>query len=219
MSFIRFHPLNYYHSTAAGLYFAGRRYPAVAAQPPVQKGWLLLVGTLLFGATNAEFAYENHMREQWKNEDVESVELLEKHKQEREARESSLSTAEKALLLAKENRFKFVVGSWFLSMVGSGAYIWARNPMQSFSQKLVQARMAAQVSTLGVLVATAGLSQIRIKGEEDRLKANKASNGDDDWKYIVAEEEEREKREEEQKNKQKSNAKPSNKSETQKKSD
>lgn len=163
------------------------------------------------------------MREQWKNEDVQSVELLEKHKQERADRESSLSTAEKALLLAKENRFKFVVGSWFLSMAGSGAYIWARNPMQSFSQKLVQARMAAQISTLGVLVATAGLSQIRIRGEEDRLRANKASNGDDDWRYIVAEEEQREKQEQEQKNKQKSTDKPadkpSDKSETQKKSD
>lgn len=184
------------HSTAAGLFFAGRRYPVVAAQPPVQKGWLMLVGTLLFGATNAEFAYEDHMREQWKNEDVESVEILEKHKQERASRESSLTTSETVLLAAKENRFKFIVGSWFASMVGSGAYIWARNPMQSFSQKLVQARMAAQVSTLGVLIATAGLSQIRVRGEENRVQQKQADSGGDDWKYIVAMEEQREKEEE-----------------------
>ncbi|TIA87777.1 hypothetical protein E3P99_02975 [Wallemia hederae] len=185
--------------TATGLFFAGKRYPIVARQPPVQKGWLILVGTLLFGATNAEFAYEDHMRAQWKNEDVESVEILEKHKQERANRASTLTTSEKVILAAKENRFKFVVGSWFASMVGSGAYIWARNPMQSFSQKLVQARMAAQVSTLGVLIATAGLSQIRVRGEEDRVKQKHASSGGDDWKYIVEEEEQREKLEEQEK--------------------
>ncbi|EOQ99311.1 hypothetical protein E3P89_03847 [Wallemia ichthyophaga] len=182
--------------SAAGLFLAGRRYPVIAAQPPVQKGWLMLVGTLLCGATNAEFAYEDHMRSQWKNEDVDSVEILEKHTQERARREAYLSTSERILLAAKENRFKFVVGSWFGSMIGSGAYIWGRNPTQTFSQKLVQARMAAQVSTLAVLIATASLSQIRVRGEEQLSQQKKADSGGDDWKYFVAEEEHREKEEE-----------------------
>lgn len=101
---------------------------------------------MLFGVTNAEFAYENHMRSQWEHENVNSLDLIKKEQADKVKYESDLTFTEKALIYGKENRFKFIVASWFASMAGSGAYIWARNPTQTFSQKLVQARMAAQIS-------------------------------------------------------------------------
>ena len=51
-------------------------------------------------------------------------------------------------------------------MVGSASFIFGRNPTQTFSQKLVQCRMVAQAATVGVVVASAGLSRFQFDDDE-----------------------------------------------------
>ncbi|GAA5963761.1 hypothetical protein JCM3765_006842 [Sporobolomyces pararoseus] len=74
----------------------------------------------------------------------------------REVRE--VGTKDALLNWAKQNRWSVVFGAWVASMAGSGAYI-AASPL-TFAQKLVQARMVAQGCTLGILLASAALTQI-----------------------------------------------------------
>jgi len=72
---------------------------------------------------------------------------------------SHLSTRDRSIEWAKENRWKLVFGGWTASMAGSFAYI-STTPM-TFPQKVVQARMVAQALTVCLLAASAGLSAIQ----------------------------------------------------------
>jgi len=74
-----------------------------------------------------------------------------------------------------------VFGSWLASMVGSAVFIFARNPTQTFSQKLVQCRMVAQGATVAVLIASAGLSRIQFD-DDAQLAQDKP---EDAWKQMI----------------------------------
>ncbi|KAF2733996.1 mitochondrial hypoxia responsive domain-containing protein [Polyplosphaeria fusca] len=63
------------------------------------------------------------------------------------------TTLQRATKWAEENRYPIIFGFWVLSMVGSFTMV-NRNRYLSSSQKLVQARMYAQGSTLAVLLAS-----------------------------------------------------------------
>lgn len=96
---------------------------------------------------------------------------------------------------------------WAASMLGSAAFIFGRNPQQwaaslswsesssnvmltisywyvirTFSQKLVQARMVAQGATVAVLIASAGLSQLKFKDDDD----DEQHHHDKQWQDIVS---------------------------------
>ncbi|KAL7003952.1 intercellular trafficking and secretion [Cystobasidiomycetes sp. EMM_F5] len=88
-----------------------------------------------------------------------------------------MSPKERLLGWAAQHRYQIVVGSWLATMVGAGAYIFAKNPTQTFSQKLVQGRMVAQGATVAVLIATAGLSQFQFEDENTRPQAS--------WKQSI----------------------------------
>lgn len=73
---------------------------------------------------------------------------------ERERRErAGRTTLQLAKKWAEDNRYPIIFGFWLTSMVGSFALV-NRNPYLTGSQKLVQARMYAQGSTLAVLLAS-----------------------------------------------------------------
>lgn len=73
---------------------------------------------------------------------------------ERERKErAGRTTLQLAKKWAGDNRYPIIFGFWLTSMVGSFALV-NRNPYLTGSQKLVQARMYAQGSTLAVLLAS-----------------------------------------------------------------
>ncbi|KAL8280924.1 hypothetical protein RQP46_006603 [Phenoliferia psychrophenolica] len=86
-------------------------------------------------------------------------------------RMEGMTTQRVLLEWAKEHRYGVVFSGWGASMIGTFAYI-AATPL-TFTQKLVQARMAAQGLTLVVLLASAGLSAMPAADgseSEDELK-------------------------------------------------
>ncbi|KIS67873.1 uncharacterized protein UMAG_03929 [Mycosarcoma maydis] len=94
---------------------------------------------------------------------------------------NSLSTRDKALTWAKENKFSVVAATWASSMVGIFAYIHTQ-PM-SFAQKLVQARVWAQGITLASLVGMAAITQIPSKGDSIIRQHKEAA--DHSWREFV----------------------------------
>ena len=69
---------------------------------------------------------------------------------------------------------------WAASMIGSASFIFARNPTQTFSQKLVQCRMVAQGATVAVLIASAGLSRFQFDDKEAE-----DDKPEEAWKQLV----------------------------------
>lgn len=90
-------------------------------------------------------------------------------------REHELTAGKTTLQLAKEwaeeNRYPIIFAFWLLSMGGSFAAV-NRNRYLSGAQKLVQARMYAQGSTLAVLLASFA------------FEANDANKGKGRWETI-----------------------------------
>lgn len=135
----------------------------------------------------------------------------------REQELQGMSFVDRAVALARREKYKIVGATWVASMIGSFALV-GRNPYLSGQQKLVQARVYAQGLTLAVLVASAGFEisdQKKGKGILDSSgkvgaaagaapsgKKNAASaggagggtpseEGGDLWKDMVAAEEQR----------------------------
>lgn len=161
-------------------------------------------GTFLgiISADNASrtFEAERNAERQW-------YENREKHIHDQEVQ--GLSFVDRAIALARQEKYKIIGATWVASMVGSFALV-GRNPYMSGSQKIVQARVYAQGLTLAVLVASAGFEisdQKKGRGIMDASKAaggkkaaagappagkeDKAEEGGDLWKDMVAAEEDR----------------------------
>lgn len=96
---------------------------------------------------------------------------LEREREREKALMASKTTLERAKDWAEENRYPIIFAFWVLSMGGSWVMV-NRNPYLSASQKLVQARMYAQGSTLAVLLASFA------------FEANDANKGKGRWETI-----------------------------------
>jgi len=161
-----------------GFWLASKRFPSVARMPMVQRGWLSVIAILGGGATNAEWSYERFIRSQWNDPSADRLVQAQAHEQDQWA---SMSPREKVVRWAVQNKYKVVIGSWAASMLGSAAFIFARNPTQTFSQKLVQCRMVAQGATVAVLIASAGLSRIQFDDDAELFE----DKPEDAWKQMI----------------------------------
>lgn len=124
--------------------------------------------------------------------------------------ESQKSTSQKAIDWAQKNRYSIVFGSWVASM-GAALGIVGRNPYLSGQQKLVQARVYAQGLTMAVVIASLALEGNDAgqgKGRWEKVKILDPNDpdhkrviekevhheryaGEDQWRDMVAAEEER----------------------------
>ncbi|KAI4179779.1 MAG: hypothetical protein LQ346_007128 [Caloplaca aetnensis] len=127
---------------------------------------------------------------------------------ERRARQSRY---ERFMEFGKENRYKIVGVSWVASMAVALTIV-GKSPYLSTAQKLVQARVYAQGLTLAVLVATAVFEIGDRNNEEGRWETVKYADpndpthkrllekkvhheryaGEDQWRDMIAAEEQRE---------------------------
>lgn len=101
----------------------------------------------------------------------------------------------------KEHKYKCVFGGWVLSMAGSMWYVY-RDRLMTGPQKIVQARMYAQASTIILLFATLAFSASDTIGGGNNSRDFLGKDGkvhhnhvqlehSDDWKELVKEEEDR----------------------------
>ncbi|EUC62254.1 hypoxia induced motif protein [Rhizoctonia solani AG-3 Rhs1AP] len=164
------------------LHFASKRFATIRAIPPVQRGWLLLISTLGVGMTNAELSYEAYLKSQWHGR---TADILRKEQEEEEAGIQALSPQGRALHWAKDNRFGIIGMSWVTAMAISGGLIFARNRGVPFTQKIVQVRMYAQGVTIAVLLASAGLSAIRLPDEQALEQNEKLRAPGEAWKLMI----------------------------------
>lgn len=101
----------------------------------------------------------------------------------------------------KEHKYKCVFGGWVVSMAGSMWYVF-RDKYMTSTQKIVQARMYAQASTIILLFATLAFSASDNLGGGNNSRDFLGKDGkvhhhhvqlehSDDWKELVKEEEDR----------------------------
>ncbi|KAJ7612994.1 hypothetical protein FB45DRAFT_938750 [Roridomyces roridus] len=160
-----------------GSMWATRRYTYFRQLPPSLK----LLGILLVTAPGLTIQAERrgleYDKSQWEGDGMQVI-------QAQEAQETteweSMSTGDKIGAWASRHEYSIIIAGWALSLAAAGGII-SRNPYQSTSQKIVQARMWAQGLSVGMIIAAAAFKTNRNLGE----KASRPS-ADHSWMDIVA---------------------------------
>ncbi|KAL7420210.1 Replication factor C, subunit RFC4 [Cryptotrichosporon argae] len=146
-------------------YVLTRRSAFYRALPLPAKAFGALMTTVPIATVFAEKAGEHYIaRTQWTGVGRQE---LDKEAEEARKRWERLSSAEKLGVWASNHQYGIIGGSW----AGSLAIAWgivARNPYQTISQKIVQARMWAQGLTVGVLIVSAVLAGVNSKGQKPK---------------------------------------------------
>ncbi|SAL99236.1 hypothetical protein [Absidia glauca] len=159
--------------------FAFKKSPSFRALSKPMQCTMLVAGGgagFLFGADRAVTGYEN--RELGYMDEEMFVDL-----QKARYGKTPITKVDKALTFLNDNRWTVIGCTWALSMVAALGYSFS-NRYLSTQQKIVQARMYAQAATIGVLMASAGLS---IYMGEDEEEARKHRNAPDAQLLAVLE--------------------------------
>jgi len=166
-----------------GIYaLAPRKYPHLFKLPYSIKTAVAIIPPLVTTSIWAESASNEFDKKMYSSEFEQRRTIAEYN------RWHSLSTMDKTVEVLSENRYKIITGIWLLSLYGSWV-ITNRDKMLTQAQKLYAARMYAQFLTVGLLLASVGLSVY----EENHLKdAAKPFKDEDSWKEIVHDEETKE---------------------------
>jgi hypothetical protein len=144
---------------APSLYACNKFLPAYRALPPSLKVMTAIAFTVPASVIQAERAGLAFERSFWDQLDVH--EKLRREKELRDLAEDS-NSFERAKQWAAGHRFAVVGGGWVAGM-GVALGVIMRDPLQTFSQKLVQARMWAQGWTIALVVGAAITSQAPVR--------------------------------------------------------
>ncbi|ORZ15365.1 hypothetical protein BCR42DRAFT_461257 [Absidia repens] len=149
--------------------YAFKKSPSFRAlSKPMQASMVVAGATsgFLFGSDRAVTGYEN--RELGYMDEEMYVNL-------KQARFEKIpkSGFDKTLVYLNDNRWTVIGCTWALSMVAALGYSFS-NKYLNTQQKLVQARMYAQAATIGVLMASAGLSIYLGENEAEKQKNRNA---------------------------------------------
>lgn len=190
-----------------GVLFASRRYAFFRGLTlPLRAFLITSAGTFggIIAADHWSRAYE-------RAQNPKDVEYKERERQRQEKEVAGKSFTQRAMDFGKKERYKIVGASWIASMVGAFALV-NRNKYLTGPQKLVQARVYAQFLTVGVLVASAAFEISDRNNETGRYETVKivdpndpehkrmierkqelppADPGDELWKEMIADEEQR----------------------------
>ncbi|KAJ1034703.1 uncharacterized protein UBRO_05954 [Ustilago bromivora] len=167
--------------SAPTAYLLNRSWPAFRNLTPAIKVFFvssIAIGSGVIAADKAGIAFDQAHY-------TDAGAAVQRRYQSREERQwSELSSRDKALTWAKENKFAVVAATWATSMGGIFAYIHTQ-PM-SFAQKLVQARVWAQGITLASLVGMAAITQIPSAG--DKIIKQHKEAADHSWREFLPKE-------------------------------
>ncbi|KAF9450946.1 hypothetical protein P691DRAFT_757733 [Macrolepiota fuliginosa MF-IS2] len=167
-----------------GSWYLNRNWAAYRRLPLSLKalGVIIVVAPCL--AIQAERRGLEYDRSQWEGE---SVRVLDERLLQEEKKWQALPLKEKIADWGARYQYTIILGGWVASLGLAGAII-SRNRYQSYSQKIVQARMWAQGLTIGLLIGAGALTQTR------RKEFAKAEQHDHSWADII-DQQERERKE------------------------
>ncbi|KAF8339201.1 uncharacterized protein EI90DRAFT_2470282 [Cantharellus anzutake] len=154
-------------------YYLHRAWPYYRNLPLSLKALGVVILTIPASVIKAEVDGNAWERSRWRDAGALEIDELQKREQQRIA---NLGGKQRWLHWAAQRKYSIVGASWALSMAIAFGLVM-RNPYQTFPQKLVQARMWAQGLTVGVLLATAGLST---------SNAPRHMSVDHSWAFMVA---------------------------------
>ncbi|KAG7191563.1 uncharacterized protein KQ657_002955 [Scheffersomyces spartinae] len=92
--------------------------------------------------------------------------LMQKQREELQAKWDKMTTNEKAFHMVNDNKYKIIVGAWAASLYGSWRLV-NRDKYMDAAQKAVQARVYAQGITVVLLLSTILLSMYEAKLKKD----------------------------------------------------
>lgn len=160
---------------------ASRRFPAFRSLTvPFRVFLAASTGTFIavISADRASRAYDIEHTPQKK------IQIERDHDREERLR-SGQTTLQLAKKWAEDNRYPIIFGFWLTSMVGSFVLV-NRNPYLTGAQKLVQARMYAQGSTLAVLLASFAVEGVDAKKGRGRWETIKILDPNDpEHKHMI----------------------------------
>ncbi|WFD35741.1 Replication factor C, subunit RFC4 [Malassezia cuniculi] len=155
-----------------------RQRPLIQRLPLAIRTSLVVSGGVMLGviyADKAGIAFDNM------HYDDKGAKVVRRKETLLEQEWNQLSTFDKGLTYAKENRFKVVIGSWLASMGISWLYIQTQ-PL-STAQKIVQARVWAQGLTVASMIGMAAITTIPSAG--DKYLENQKNEARSSWEQIV----------------------------------
>ncbi|KAM5540370.1 hypothetical protein V8D89_005828 [Ganoderma adspersum] len=141
---------------------------------------LVAVPACVISAEKAGIAYE---REQWY--DVGKMEL-DAQQLRQEANWDNLTPRQRLSDFVRRHEYGVIVGSWAVALTGALRYA-LKDPIQSTTQKVVQARVWAQGLTIGIIIAAGILTHTqrsRVYEEEDDRGVRRLPT-DHSWMYVL----------------------------------
>lgn len=183
---------------------ATRRYPAFNQLTLPLKAFLITSAGTFSGIIAADHASRGYEASQNPADQA----YASRKEEKRHAEISGMTWTQRAMAWGREERYKIVGASWVASMIAAFAIV-GRHPTLTGPQKLVQARVYAQGLTLAVLIASAGFELQDAKDDKGRyetveyiddkdhkkhtrqVEREQKSDGDNLWKDMVKQEEER----------------------------
>ncbi|VVT57515.1 uncharacterized protein SAPINGB_P005734 [Magnusiomyces paraingens] len=165
---------------ALGLYQVVKRKQFFTTMTATTKTFFALSIPVGFGMTNLEWVSLDFDMHQYGFGEGSEAALEEQKKIE------NMTSGQKIVYYASENKYKLIAGAWAASMGGS--FWWVnRDKYMTKAQKIVQARMYAQSITIVLLLASMLLSVNGPREKKNPLDLEYS------WEAIAAKEEAREK--------------------------
>ncbi|KAI0053611.1 hypothetical protein FA95DRAFT_1552102 [Auriscalpium vulgare] len=175
-------------------YVANRRWPYYRALPPSLKALGVVLVAIPSFVISAETAGRKFEETQWHDAGKDQLDIV---KNRAEQKWENMNIIEKALDVTARHQFSFIAGCWAVGITGAFGYIM-RDPYQSLSQKVVQARMWSQGLTIGIVIAAAAVSRTRGYRRDVEDAAQPIHTGDHTWQDVIAADEQRKARAQQQ---------------------
>ncbi|GMM31950.1 Rcf2 protein [Martiniozyma asiatica (nom. inval.)] len=149
---------------SVGIYAAApSRFPRLLKMPWSVRTAVFVIPVAFTASVNAELCSSEFDYMMYSSE-ASQKRILNEHR-----RWTSLSTTEKIMESVNNNKYGIIVGLWGASMWGSWVYV-NKDKLLTRTQKFVQARMYAQFLTVGLLLASMGLSMYEENIEKEHQK-------------------------------------------------
>jgi len=169
-------------------YIANKRWPYYRNLPPSLKAFGVVMVVVPAFIIAGETAGRRFEQDNWERANPDQVALIKGHE---ETKWQNMTLSQKAVDFTARHQFSTIAGCWALGITGAFGAIM-RNPYQSLSQKIVQARMWSQGITIGVVIAAAAVTRTRMY-RRDEGDVGRPVNRDHSWQEIIEAEAEAEK--------------------------
>ncbi|KAI0068673.1 mitochondrion protein [Artomyces pyxidatus] len=163
-------------------YIANQRWHYYRTLPPSLKALGVVVVALPSFVISAETSGRRFEEQKWHDTGKQELETV---RSRADARWESMTVTQKVLDVTARHQFSVIAGCWALGIAGAFGAIM-RNPYQSLSQKVVQARMWSQGMTIGIVVAAAAISRSQNYRRDLGDAYHPVANTDHSWADIIA---------------------------------